>query len=283
MPVFLERFFVPLCVAAVGFLVLNQFNLDRHQRGSLLIAVIALAYFASHTVFKAAQQRQAAATVATTSTTSQAPAAAAPPAKAAPVAPPGSPQSSTEPAATRERKEAPVTDRPKQLKSQQTVGNVTQHSTGPNSPNIATFGPNSPVTVHQGRAPWTLSSHQILAFADAIRPYRDLWDGKFDVVICVMGDPESTRMAESVVTAFRTAGWELPHGGYAQGMFAPVPVGVGMTVNGDTPTGRLLELLNVISNRLRRIGVLVAPMDVEVNKQGPIGHFMVRVGRRPDL
>ena len=53
MPIFLERFVLP-CLATLlaGGIVINQMKLDWHQRVSLGIATIALAYFAGHTLYK---------------------------------------------------------------------------------------------------------------------------------------------------------------------------------------------------------------------------------------
>ncbi len=52
MPIFLERFILPLLVAAViPVIVLNPFKLDRQQRISLLVCVLAGAYFVGHTLY----------------------------------------------------------------------------------------------------------------------------------------------------------------------------------------------------------------------------------------
>ena len=52
MPVFLERFVLTVLAAIVmGVVVLNPFKLDWHQRISLLVAVVALAYFVGRTVY----------------------------------------------------------------------------------------------------------------------------------------------------------------------------------------------------------------------------------------
>ncbi len=53
MPVFLERFILPVLAAAlIGIIILNPFKLDVHQQVSLGIAVVALAYFVGHTVYR---------------------------------------------------------------------------------------------------------------------------------------------------------------------------------------------------------------------------------------
>jgi hypothetical protein len=53
MPVFLERFVLPVLVAVVvTVIVLNPFKFDRQQRISLLVCVLAAAYFVGHTLHK---------------------------------------------------------------------------------------------------------------------------------------------------------------------------------------------------------------------------------------
>jgi hypothetical protein len=53
MPIFLERFILPLLLAVVmGVCVFNPWKWDLHQRISLSVAAIALAYFVSHSLTK---------------------------------------------------------------------------------------------------------------------------------------------------------------------------------------------------------------------------------------
>lgn len=53
MPIFLERFVLPVLAAVlITVIVLNPFKLDRQQVISLLICVLAAAYFVGHTLSK---------------------------------------------------------------------------------------------------------------------------------------------------------------------------------------------------------------------------------------
>ncbi len=53
MPIFLERFVLPVLAAAViAVIVLNPLKLDRQQRISLLVCVLASAYFVGYTLYK---------------------------------------------------------------------------------------------------------------------------------------------------------------------------------------------------------------------------------------
>ena len=51
MSLFLERFVLGLCVAAVGIIVVNPLNLNSHQRSALLLIVAGVVYLtvATHT------------------------------------------------------------------------------------------------------------------------------------------------------------------------------------------------------------------------------------------
>lgn len=53
MPLFLERFILPVCVTvAVLLAITNPMGLDSHQRISGVIAVVAIAYFTAHSLHK---------------------------------------------------------------------------------------------------------------------------------------------------------------------------------------------------------------------------------------
>ena len=53
MPIFLERFVLPvLATSVIGVIVLNPFKLDWQLRASLAIGVVAIAYFVGYTVHK---------------------------------------------------------------------------------------------------------------------------------------------------------------------------------------------------------------------------------------
>lgn len=70
MPLFIERFFLPLLGAVIVVFVFNNiYKFDWHQRISLGIGVLTIAYFASYTLHKSSQEKEA----------TETPAAAAPP------------------------------------------------------------------------------------------------------------------------------------------------------------------------------------------------------------
>jgi hypothetical protein len=60
-PVFLERFILPaLATVLIGVILLNPLKVDWQQQTSLAVAVVALAYFVGHTVYKNNQRRDVA-------------------------------------------------------------------------------------------------------------------------------------------------------------------------------------------------------------------------------
>ncbi len=51
-PIFLERFVLPILAALIGVIVINTIKLDLQQRVSLSLCVVCLAYFVSHSIQK---------------------------------------------------------------------------------------------------------------------------------------------------------------------------------------------------------------------------------------
>jgi proteasome accessory factor A len=170
---------------------------------------------------------------------------------------------------------------------------IRQRSEGPNSLNVVTFGPHSPVTITQGPQPWTLNSAQRHAVSAAVRPYSHLWDGQFDVIVCNIDDAESIRMAEAFVAAFRDGGWNLPHSGFGQAVTVPTPVGVSVTLpRAFEPAQMPAELhpflkdfypfLKDFSSALRGTGVIRDLLVLNANSSLPVGQFQICIGRRSD-
>lgn len=51
-PIFLERFVLPILAALIGIIVINTIKLDLQQRVSLSLCIVCLAYFVSHSIQK---------------------------------------------------------------------------------------------------------------------------------------------------------------------------------------------------------------------------------------
>jgi hypothetical protein len=256
-PIYVERFILPILAAIVTLLVMmNSFSLRWDQRAALFVGVAAFAYLISTTVHQ----------------TKQSPEVSQP---GSATVPSGAPSVATPPSVMKEDlmdDNLPPTKKPPPVR---------QRSDGPNSPNIVTFGPNSPVTINQRAEPWTLSSIQQRAITEAVRPYVGLWDGKSDVIICIAGDPESTQMAEAFVAAFRAAGWQLPGGGYAQGFYSQAPVGIEVAIAPVQPDAVLMQFLRGLSAALNQVGLISGAMGVRQDSAYSVGRFAVSIGRRP--
>ena len=96
MAVFLERFVLPLCVLVFGLVVLNQLNLNAHQRWSAVVALFAIAYLTAATVTRLTKKDTPVPTSAMSEVPVASPArAAAQPASAPASAPAGSALDST--------------------------------------------------------------------------------------------------------------------------------------------------------------------------------------------
>ncbi len=277
-PIFLERFILAVLAAAViGIFMVNPLKWDRTQQAGAALALVGVALFVAGTAYRMYHPAQPMA-IQTTDIPKSKEHIPPPP---VPSVSPHEPKPQPTPQLTSPAARGNMMEKPKD-----STPNITQRSEGPNSPNVVTLGSNSPVTIVQGLPPWILSSVQQQAIAAAVRPYLSLWDGKFDVIVCNIGDPESIRMAEAFVAAFRAGGWQLPYGGYGQAMSMPAPVGISMNVPGvlgtDQPTPELQRFLEDLANVLRRTGVIAEPLGVGMTPQMPAGRFEIRIGRRPD-
>jgi hypothetical protein len=236
---------------------MNQFRLSWDQRLALFLAVSASAYFIATVVHRTKQPSELQSKQQALST--------------APDLPPSNPIT-TPPTAAPFRPDPPslsFKDKAVENPPKKPPSAIKQHSEGPNSPNIVTFGHNSPVTINQRLPAWTLNSVQQQAVSNVVRSHRSPWDGKFDVIVCNLGDAESIRMAEAFVAAFRAGGWQLPHGGYGQAISTPTPVGVSVSIPGvigvNEAPPELMPFLRELSGVLRATGVITDLLDVGIN------------------
>src|SRR5437762_3367663 len=93
---------------------------------------------------------------------------------------------------------------------------ISQISHGPNSPNI--IGDNNRVVITH---PTGFTERQKAAIARRMAVH-DRPENFSDMIWCVMGDSESTRVAMDLVESFRLAGWEMPGNGFCQGFGGPI-------------------------------------------------------------
>lgn len=150
---------------------------------------------------------------------------------------------------------------------------VRQESHGPNSPNIATFGANSPVTINAAPR-WDMTEDALGALVERMRPFASARE-RGDLITCVLGDPASTTFAATLVNVFRAAGWTLPGSGFNQGVFSSPIFAILIQIHseGSRPPG-FVELHNAL--QASRLEVFA-----EVKPEIPDGEFRVLVGSPP--
>ena len=97
-----------------------------------------------------------------------------------------------------------------------------------------------------------------------------------DLITCVLGDPDSTRLAVKLVGAFRNGGWQLSGSGFSQAIFSGNPTSIIIKLNSQQsdPSG-LREFVGI----LREAGI--EPIG-EIDTNIPPDHFRIIVGRKPE-
>ena len=151
---------------------------------------------------------------------------------------------------------------------------VHQRSQGPNSPNIATFGANSPVTITNPPTPiWGLSRSELDTLIAQMTPFATkdrevLIDSNAD-------DPDSERFARSLDEAFRLAGWNRSGSGFSSSVRSDPIEGVVVQVHRKTEQ---LPALNEFVSILGKAGI--SPTGLE-DERVPSGSFWLIIGSRP--
>jgi hypothetical protein len=121
---------------------------------------------------------------------------------------------------------------------------------------------------------WGLNAEQLVALSRRMAPFAQLKE-RGDLITCVLGDPDSTRFATSLVAAFRSAGWNLPGSGFSQAVFSGNVEGIVIQVH--SREDKALGLLEFVTT-LREAGI--NPIG-ELNPNIPVGEFQIIVGRKP--
>jgi len=122
---------------------------------------------------------------------------------------------------------------------------------------------------------WGLTAEQLITLSKRLSLYA-MPKARGDLITCVLGDPDSTKFALSLVSAFRSAGWNLPGSGYNQAVFSGNPIGVIVKLNSreSKPAG-----LSEFVATLKESGI--EPTG-EVDSGVPSDEFQIILGRRPE-
>lgn len=96
------------------------------------------------------------------------------------------------------------------------------------------------------------------------------------LIMCLMGNPESTSLAIDLVDVFHRAGWTIPGDGFGQGVFTGLPKGVIMTVHSKD---------DAIVPSVAKFGVALKQVGIdghgEVDPKVPVGQFRILIGAQP--
>ncbi|MFH1185446.1 MAG: hypothetical protein V1755_10475 [Chloroflexota bacterium] len=270
-PIFLERFILAvLATVAVGVFMVNPLQWDRTQQVGAVIVIIGVALFVAGTVYRMNKSARPGSTKAEPTTDEVKTGIRTPAAVSQPVEPVETPPLKAKisppeaaPAGqgrkTNQLKHAPI---------------IQQHSEAPNSPNVVTLGPNSPVMINPAPPTWGLDARFLELLSRRIAHYPQIQQER-DMINSVMGDPDSTRFAAGLVTAFRQAGWTMTGSGFSQSVFSSPIEGVLMKVKQLDP---MPPVLVEVINTLREAGI--QPHGVIDDTLGP-GEFEIVVGSRP--
>jgi len=121
---------------------------------------------------------------------------------------------------------------------------------------------------------WGMSADQLVALSRQMMRFVPSHD-RGDLITCVLGDPDSTKFTESLVAAFRSAGWMLPGTGYNQAIFSGSPEGVIVKLHSkeSDPSGLREFVVALRASGIEPTGV--------VDDKIPTGEFQIIVGRKP--
>ena len=211
MSIFLERFILVILAASVlGIILLNPFKLDLVQRSTLLVAVVALAFFIGHTLEKA-KSREGPTSASMNTPTSGV--AARPEDSATPAKPPSSKQKNSK---ISHRKEA-FFGRSKNGTSLA----PRQSTSGANSPNIAGNG-NTVIYNDKSELP-NLDDAKLTNIGTALA------GSHFKVVtVFNVSDGEANNFSAEIRTACEGNGWTVDFGGWMgiPPIQSPVPLSI---------------------------------------------------------
>jgi hypothetical protein len=125
-----------------------------------------------------------------------------------------------------------------------------------------------------GMPRWGLTEGQLTTLANRMRPFGGPID-RGDLITCVLGDRDSTLFAQSLVAAFRGAGWTLSGSGYNQAVYSGLPQGVILKLRTQTSSPPGLQALVMT---LRDSGIVPTG---ELDPNLADDRFQIIVGSRP--
>jgi len=71
---------------------------------------------------------------------------------------------------------------------------------------------------------WGLNESALVSLSRRMEPFATERD-RGDLITCILGDADGSRFAQTLVAAFRAAGWNLPGSGFNQAVYSGTPEG----------------------------------------------------------
>jgi len=151
----------------------------------------------------------------------------------------------------------------------------TTHQIAADMKEVRKFLPAGTVQQTQTVKPWNLSADQLVLLSRRVAPFATKLE-RGDLITCVLGDRDSTRFAESLVAAFRAAGWVLGGSGYNQAVYSGLPTGIVVKLHSKESAP---PALGEFVATLREAGIEPSGL---IDASVPENEFQIIVGARPD-
>lgn len=169
--------------------------------------------------------------------------------------------------------------KPKKAPSTAPTTDVPSKGAAPNSKDDITKGLDEIKKMIEGQR-WGLTADQLVVLAQRMAPYASTFNGWSssggDLLTAVLGNPDSTKFAISLVAALRSVGWNLPGSGFAQAVFGGNPEGIIIQLHSREDANT--PILNQLLGTLKEAGIQVHG---ELQDSIPPTQFRIIIGARP--
>lgn len=125
------------------------------------------------------------------------------------------------------------------------------------------------------REKWGIDNEHLAILSQRESKYASQRD-RGDLITCILGDPDSTRFAQTLVAVFRAANWHLTGSGLNQAIFGGVVEGVIVKLHSkdSSPPGLAEFVITMRESGIEPKG--------EIDEKIPPEEFQIIIGRKPD-
>ncbi len=130
-----------------------------------------------------------------------------------------------------------------------------------------------------GSQQWGLPAESLVKLSREMAPFASTvngWSGGGDLMTSILGNPDSNKLATSLVAALRAAGWNLPGSGMSLSIFSGNPEGVIFVLHSKEDA--TLPVVNQFAGILKDAGIA---FHGEVKESVPAGQFRLIIGAKP--